>query len=190
MVSLQRCPSTSSENWVSTGRMVSPTLIVVVYNIAHIAFDRDPLADLQQDLSNLDVAAGPGSPSVPVIVTSMDTSDSDQPADAASAKAVSLDVTRQESEEVGSGAAAAASEPTSSGGTVDKGLGMKDPSEDDFDVIKLISNGAYGAVYLVKHKETRQRFALKKINKQNLILRNQVNIPSCTSANKQSLIKH
>ena len=138
---------------------------------------RDPLADLQQDLSNLDVAAGPGSPSVPVIVTSMDTSDSDQPADAASAKAVSLDVTRQESEEGGSGAAAAAaaaSEPTSSAGTVDKGLGMKVPSEDDFDVIKLISNGAYGAVYLVKHKETRQRFALKKINKQNLILRNQV----------------
>ena len=52
---------------------------------------------------------------------------------------------------------------------------FKDPSDDDFDVIKLISNGAYGAVYLVKHKETRQRFALKKINKQNLILRNQVN---------------
>ena len=73
---------------------------------------------------------------------------------------------------------------------------LKDPSEDDFDVVKLISNGksqifkksnkksnceniyltagAYGAVYLVKHKETRQRFALKKINKQNLILRNQV----------------
>ena len=29
-------------------------------------------------------------------------------------------------------------------------------------------------MYLVKHKETRQRFALKKINKHNLILRNQV----------------
>ena len=51
---------------------------------------------------------------------------------------------------------------------------IKDPSDDDFDIIKLISNGAYGAVYLVKHKDTRQRFALKKINKQNLILRNQV----------------
>ena len=37
-----------------------------------------------------------------------------------------------------------------------------------------LTAGAYGAVYLVKHKETRQRFALKKINKQNLILRNQV----------------
>ena len=53
-------------------------------------------------------------------------------------------------------------------------LRSKPPCEDDFDVVKLISNGAYGAVYLVKHKESRQRFALKKINKHNLILRNQV----------------
>ncbi|MED6245283.1 Microtubule-associated serine/threonine-protein kinase 2 [Ataeniobius toweri] len=50
----------------------------------------------------------------------------------------------------------------------------KTPREEDFDTIKLISNGAYGAVYLVRHKETRQRFAMKKINKQNLILRNQI----------------
>lgn len=48
------------------------------------------------------------------------------------------------------------------------------PSEMDFEVAKLISNGAYGAVYLVKHRQTRQRFAMKKINKNNLILRNQV----------------
>uniref|UniRef100_A0A8C5FZ30 non-specific serine/threonine protein kinase n=1 Tax=Gouania willdenowi TaxID=441366 RepID=A0A8C5FZ30_GOUWI len=50
----------------------------------------------------------------------------------------------------------------------------KAPGEDDFENIKLISNGAYGAVFLVRHKETRQRFAMKKINKQNLILRNQI----------------
>ncbi|KAG5853889.1 hypothetical protein ANANG_G00031610 [Anguilla anguilla] len=50
----------------------------------------------------------------------------------------------------------------------------KPPSETDFQTIKLISNGAYGAVYLVRHRETRQRFAMKKINKQNLILRNQI----------------
>ncbi|XP_041417383.1 microtubule-associated serine/threonine-protein kinase 2 isoform X2 [Xenopus laevis] len=50
----------------------------------------------------------------------------------------------------------------------------KTPSEEQFENIKLISNGAYGAVYLVRHKETRQRFAMKKINKQNLILRNQI----------------
>ncbi|XP_035382773.1 microtubule-associated serine/threonine-protein kinase 4 isoform X3 [Electrophorus electricus] len=48
------------------------------------------------------------------------------------------------------------------------------PCEIDFEMIKLISNGAYGAVYLVRHKETKQRFAMKKINKQNLMLRNQI----------------
>ncbi|XP_028328235.1 LOW QUALITY PROTEIN: microtubule-associated serine/threonine-protein kinase 3 [Gouania willdenowi] len=48
------------------------------------------------------------------------------------------------------------------------------PLESDFETIKLISNGAYGAVFLVRHKETRQRFAMKKINRQNLILRNQI----------------
>lgn len=30
------------------------------------------------------------------------------------------------------------------------------------------------AVFLVRHKSTRQRFAMKKVNKQNLILRNQI----------------
>ncbi|XP_062412316.1 microtubule-associated serine/threonine-protein kinase 2 isoform X4 [Sardina pilchardus] len=50
----------------------------------------------------------------------------------------------------------------------------KAPREEDFENIKLISNGAYGVVFLVRHKETRQRFAMKKINKQNLILRNQI----------------
>ena len=48
------------------------------------------------------------------------------------------------------------------------------PHEDDYELVKLISNGAYGAVYLVRHRQTRQRFAMKKINKQNLLLRNQV----------------
>ncbi|XP_078485413.1 microtubule-associated serine/threonine-protein kinase 3-like isoform X3 [Ciona intestinalis] len=47
-------------------------------------------------------------------------------------------------------------------------------TEDDFIVKKLISNGAYGSVFLVRHKETSQRFALKKINKHNLALRNEV----------------
>ncbi|XP_070563871.1 microtubule-associated serine/threonine-protein kinase 3-like isoform X5 [Ptychodera flava] len=53
-------------------------------------------------------------------------------------------------------------------------LMKKQPAEEDFEHVKLISNGAYGAVYLVKHKETHQRFAMKKICKQNLVLRNQV----------------
>ena len=52
--------------------------------------------------------------------------------------------------------------------------GVKLPTEADFEIVKLISNGAYGAVYLVRNKESRQRFAMKKINKANLVLRNQV----------------
>lgn len=57
----------------------------------------------------------------------------------------------------------------------DKPSAKQLPSENDFELVKLISNGAYGAVYLVRHKETRQRFAMKKLNKANLVLRNQVN---------------
>ncbi|XP_047036961.1 microtubule-associated serine/threonine-protein kinase 3 isoform X1 [Helicoverpa zea] len=55
-----------------------------------------------------------------------------------------------------------------------QGSNSAPPSENDYHVIKLISNGAYGAVYLVKHKQTRTRYAMKKISKNNLILRNQV----------------
>nr|XP_023481243.1 microtubule-associated serine/threonine-protein kinase 3 isoform X6 [Equus caballus] len=54
------------------------------------------------------------------------------------------------------------------------GPSRRKPCESDFETIKLISNGAYGAVYLVRHRDTRQRFAIKKINKQNLMLRNQI----------------
>uniref|UniRef100_A0A674EY91 non-specific serine/threonine protein kinase n=1 Tax=Salmo trutta TaxID=8032 RepID=A0A674EY91_SALTR len=39
------------------------------------------------------------------------------------------------------------------------------------DVLSCLCNRA---VYLVRHKETKQRFAMKKINKQNLMLRNQI----------------
>ncbi|NXS62152.1 MAST4 kinase, partial [Brachypteracias leptosomus] len=38
----------------------------------------------------------------------------------------------------------------------------------------LFHSNFFSAVYFVRHKETRQRFAMKKINKQNLILRNQI----------------
>ncbi|XP_061892867.1 microtubule-associated serine/threonine-protein kinase 1-like [Entelurus aequoreus] len=64
--------------------------------------------------------------------------------------------------------------PETDDSTEGKIRAMKPPGEEDFQTIKLISNGAYGAVYLVRHLETRQRFAMKKINKQNLILRNQI----------------
>ncbi|XP_050725655.1 microtubule-associated serine/threonine-protein kinase 3-like isoform X6 [Eriocheir sinensis] len=48
------------------------------------------------------------------------------------------------------------------------------PKEEEYENIKLISNGAYGAVYLVRHKVNKERFAMKKISKHNLMLRNQV----------------
>nr|XP_034376762.1 microtubule-associated serine/threonine-protein kinase 3 isoform X3 [Arvicanthis niloticus] len=67
--------------------------------------------------------------------------------------------------------------PPAPGSPESRGLGgpsRRKPCESDFETIKLISNGAYGAVYLVRHRDTRQRFAIKKINKQNLILRNQI----------------
>lgn len=51
---------------------------------------------------------------------------------------------------------------------------VSSPSEDDFEEIKLISNGAYGAVHLVRHKQSGERFAMKKIKKQNILLRNQI----------------
>lgn len=53
-------------------------------------------------------------------------------------------------------------------------LSVQAPCEDDFEKIKLISNGAYGAVYLVRHRLLGERFAMKKIKKHNIILRNQV----------------
>ena len=40
--------------------------------------------------------------------------------------------------------------------------------------IWLVNCSFLRAVYLVRHKESKQRFAMKKINKQNLILRNQI----------------
>jgi len=52
--------------------------------------------------------------------------------------------------------------------------GKKPPCEEDFDTIKLISNGAYGSVYLMRHKESRQIFAMKKLLKSHIVLRNQV----------------
>ncbi|KAM4041811.1 microtubule-associated serine/threonine-protein kinase 4-like isoform 2-T2 [Anomaloglossus baeobatrachus] len=45
---------------------------------------------------------------------------------------------------------------------------MKNPSKSDFDPIKLISFGGFGAVHLVRHKATKQICAMKKMDKQNL----------------------
>ena len=63
------------------------------------------------------------------------------------------------------------------------------PKEEDYEVVKLVSNGAYGAVYLVRHRSTRQRFAMKKINKQNMLLRNQIEqVSACWTLIESSLV--
>ncbi|CAF4072102.1 unnamed protein product, partial [Rotaria sordida] len=56
--------------------------------------------------------------------------------------------------------------------SIEHSLSIKGPCEDNFEIIKLISNGAYGAVHLVKHRQTQERYAMKKVSKTNLILRN------------------
>ncbi|XP_043946693.1 microtubule-associated serine/threonine-protein kinase 3 isoform X2 [Protopterus annectens] len=66
------------------------------------------------------------------------------------------------------------SDEAAEGQAVSSTPSRRKPRESDFETVKLVSNGAYGAVHLVRHKETRQLFAMKKINKQNLILRNQI----------------
>lgn len=100
------------------------------YIIQKLGLNRDPIAELQQELRDCSNTWGPGSATVRHV--------------------------------------------TSTPNKKCFGSGSCLPSEQDFEVVKLISNGAYGAVYLVKHKQSRQRFAMKKINKNNLMLRNQV----------------
>uniref|UniRef100_A0A6Q2WQW9 non-specific serine/threonine protein kinase n=1 Tax=Esox lucius TaxID=8010 RepID=A0A6Q2WQW9_ESOLU len=54
-------------------------------------------------------------------------------------------------------------------------LGLtRDPLEGVFNLDICHRPLTLRAVYLVRHKETKQRFAMKKINKQNLMLRNQI----------------
>merc|ERR1719500_2034523 len=120
------------------------------YIITKLGLDRDPLAELEQDLSMLSVecesqAHGPRHASTPRF--------SDLDCDSLSG----IDTSS-----------------TPGAGGLQVQFKTKPPCEEDFEVVKLVSNGAYGAVYLVKHRQARGRFALKKINKHNLILRNQV----------------
>ncbi|XP_071996887.1 microtubule-associated serine/threonine-protein kinase 1-like [Engystomops pustulosus] len=44
----------------------------------------------------------------------------------------------------------------------------KKPCKSDFRTAKLISSGAFGAVYLVRHRETRKIYAMKKMDRQKL----------------------
>ena len=57
---------------------------------------------------------------------------------------------------------------------LERSSSLKAPCEEDFEVLKLISNGAYGAVHLVKHRQTQERYAMKKISKTHVMLRNQI----------------
>lgn len=126
------------------------TTNVPQYIIGKLGLNRDPLAELQNDLSNLDnlIESNSCEDGGPVQRSSTPKPDAREDSQSSSGSGCEKEKSKNPS--------------------------FKEPSENDFDTIKLISNGAYGAVYLVKHKETRQPFALKKINKQNLILRNQV----------------
>ena len=146
------------------------------YIIGKLGLNRDPLAELQHDLSNLDTVDRPeetiqvseqdqNTHPYKITLTPLENDESMK-----QYRQVQVDSTKDvpfhKQTEV----------QKSEKSDIEIRGAFKDPSENDFDIIKLISNGAYGAVYLVKHKESRQRFALKKINKQNLILRNQVSI--------------
>ena len=127
------------------------------YIIAKLGLTRDPLAELEQDLSMLDCH----SPERPLNTIEPEPRHSSTPK--------SSDIESQSSENLSDSQAAAKS---------------KVPCEEDFQVVKLVSNGAYGAVYLVKHRHNKQRFALKKINKHNLILRNQVTLRLSTNVTR------
>ena len=117
------------------------------YIVSQLGLNRDPMAELQQDLSQLEQSCSRTPP--PSLVT---------------------------------GAEEDCKVPSSSGMKTStpnqqrvKNLLLSDlPQETDYQIVKLISNGAYGAVYLVRHCVTRQRFAMKKINKHNMLLRNQI----------------
>ncbi len=150
------------------------------YIISKLGLNRDPLADLHQDLSTLDSADNKQQQ-----VESPDPLAAAPPVFSADSSLEHITQKQQPQQEkpgpqhsstpkAKSSAEASVTSSVVSRGETTKPPAFKDPSEDDFDVVKLISNGAYGAVYLVKNEQTRQRFALKKINKQNLILRNQV----------------
>lgn len=118
------------------------------YIVTQLGLNRDPLAEFQQDLSQLEKTCSTPEP-LPDQVSRL-------PGEEA------VEETSAES-----GATMTTSTP-------EKKPDPNLPKESDYEVVKLISNGAYGAVHLVRHRQTRQRFAMKKINKRNLLLRNQI----------------
>eukprot|EP00051_Salpingoeca_urceolata_P006859 m.90799 g.90799 ORF g.90799 m.90799 type:complete len:1481 (+) comp15019_c0_seq1:1312-5754(+) len=52
--------------------------------------------------------------------------------------------------------------------------GQRNPTKNDFDFAKLISSGAYGAVWLAKHKDTKEKVAIKCLKKRDMVSKNLV----------------
>ena len=99
------------------------------YIIGKLGLNRDPLAELQQDLSQLDS----------VLSLTTTTTENSSRKDSSEATASEIDSLEDAQLQM-------SSTPKSS-----KKIGnnvVQEPSDEDFDIIKLISNGAYGAVCL------------------------------------------
>ena len=123
------------------------------YIIGKLGLNRDPLADLQQDLTQLDSTTAP-STGDSSRKDSSDTNPSDNNTSSHNTSETEETITDNpkhastpKSELKVSGSSANASGGDESTGEKDDPK-FKDPSDEDFDIIKLISNGAYGAVYL------------------------------------------
>jgi serine/threonine protein kinase len=74
------------------------------------------------------------------------------------------------------GAPAAASGAAAGGdvGDFNAGSGGEKVTIDDFDLLKVLGKGSFGKVMLVRHKGTKEHFAMKTLRKQALIQRNQI----------------
>jgi microtubule-associated serine/threonine kinase len=143
-----------------------------IYIITKLGLNRDPLADMQQN--NSTSFEGKNEKSLlrcdttnPNISTLNDSicDKSDKSIDKSFADASIISISASDS---------SCHTSTPKKGSQFNSMEKSGPNEHDYEILKLISNGAYGSVHLVKQKQTRQRFALKKINKNNLMLRNQV----------------
>ncbi|XP_065185243.1 microtubule-associated serine/threonine-protein kinase 3-like isoform X2 [Sycon ciliatum] len=62
-------------------------------------------------------------------------------------------------------------------GSVEEASSM--PKEESFEMVKLISNGAYSSVHLARHKDSQKLFAMKKVSKINMIRKKQVEQVFC-----------
>ena len=143
------------------------------YIVAQLGLNRDPLQEFQHDLSELEKSTTsavvatttpePGTTSDGIVTTSTPEKSS-----------LDGDLSGTKTPSSNSAAATGSADINSSGGSNSTSAPRLVPKESDYEVVKLVSNVAYGAVYLVRHRETRQRFAMKKINKRNLLLRNQI----------------